>query len=57
MTTLETSIQSTSTFTIESFDALDPNTQRSETAKQGGEAPGLPTLAGKTVVFVLNGMG
>src|SRR5271156_2096985 len=57
MTTLETSIRSSSTFTIEAFDALDPNTQRSETAKLGGEAPGLPTLAGKTVVFVLNGMG
>jgi hypothetical protein len=57
MTTLETSSRSTTTFTIEAFDALDPNTQRSETAKQGGEAAGLPTLAGKTVVFVLNGMG
>jgi hypothetical protein len=57
MTTLETSTRPTSTFTLDAFDALDPNTQRSESAEQGGEAPGVPTLAGKSVAFVLNGMG
>jgi hypothetical protein len=57
VTTLESPTLSAWTFTIEAFDALDPSTGRSATARKGCEAPGLSALAGKTVAFVLNGMG
>jgi len=47
-----------SAFSIDVFQALDPSTRRSASANQcGGEAVGLPSLNGKTVAFISNGMG